>query len=506
VRPKIDTGSATRAVALSVASVLAFATFSAIPRSPFQPIGPFNPGGPFVWFANLIHAGSMSNNLLVATGVPVTIFAVCAFLLLLREAWRGNVSLRTVLVLVVAYHVVVLMLPLLFSRDAYSYAFYGRIVAVYHGNPYVQTPLHYVSDPGARPLWHLLGPKWTDTLSVYGPLFSTIAGVIARISSSPAGQANAYRGIAIAASLGTVGLTAWTTRAVWPARSAFAVVAFGANPTVLFHSVASAHNDLLVALSVAGGLAFVVRGKELPAVAVLTLGALIKATGVLPLVILIAWCVARLPAGERLRAALTRGGLAAGIGLVLSAPYLQLHDPSLGMVALAGHQGWLAPSLMFGRLADFVSFNTFGGLVTYGFLVVLLVAFAFMVREVCRRAGSLSPRGIGAAWGWSLIMLMLLGPVLLPWYVVWALPVVWLVPRAPRTCLIATGVGLAVAQWVTEALNFPTAFHIDWWVGHWLVTPALLGLLIWVMADFRRRIRGDLPLEAEDEPVPMMVG
>ena len=506
MRPKTDPRSPTRAVALSVASVLAFATFSAIPRSPFQPIGPFNPGGPFVWFANLIHASSMSNNVLVAAGVPVTIFAVVAFLLLLREAWRGNVSLRSVLILFIAYHVVVLMLPLLFSRDVYSYAFYGRIVAVYHGNPYVQTPLHYVSDPGARPLWHLLGPKWTDTLSVYGPLFSTVAGLVARVSSSPAGQANTYRGIAIAASLGTVGLTAWTTRAIWPARSAFAVVAFGANPTVLFHTVASAHNDLLVALSVAGGLAFVVRGKELPAVGVLTLGALVKASAALPLVILIVWCVARLPAGRRLRAGLTRGGLALGIGLVFSAPYLQLHDPSLGMVALASHQGWLAPSLMLGRIVDFLTANTLGGTVKYAFFVLLVAAFALTVREVSRRAAELSPRGIGAAWGWSLILLTLLGPVLLPWYVVWALPLVWLLPRAPRTCLIATGVGLAVAQWVTEALNFPTAFHIDWWVGHWLVTPALVGLLVWVLMDLRRRIRGDLALEGEDEPVPIWVG
>ena len=42
-----------------------------------------------------------------------------------------------------------------------------------------------------------------------------------------------------------------------PARAAFAVAAFGLNPVVLFQSVASGHNDLLVALAVAGAFALV---------------------------------------------------------------------------------------------------------------------------------------------------------------------------------------------------------------------------------------------------------
>jgi len=101
--------------------------------------------------------------------------------------------------------------------------------------------------------------------------------------------------------------------------------------------------------------------------------------------------------------------------------------------------------------------------------------------------------------GWSLILMMLLGPVLLPWYVMWALPLAWLLPRAPRTTLIAAGVGLALAQWSAEPLRFPGMFGANLWFGHWVVVPAMCILLIWTLVDLRRRLRLGLPLEDKEE-------
>ena len=505
MRSPDDPRSATGAVALSAAGVVAFAVFAAAPGSPFQPVQPqgFVPGGPLVWIGRAVFLDRLSGNALVATGVLVTVLSVSSFLFLLLEAWRGNVSLRTVLLLVAAYHLVLLALPLLFSRDVYSYAFYGRIVGAYGGNPYVQTPLTYARDP----LWHLLGPKWVDTPAVYGPLFSTLSGMIARAFVTPIAQVNAYRMIAILASMGTILVVAWTALQVWPSRAAFAVVAFGANPVVLFHSVASAHNDLLVALSIAMALAFVVRGRELPAIVSLALGAVIKATGVLPLILLIVYCVARRPPQQRRRALVTHLGTAVVVSLVAAAPYLQLHDPTLGMLELAGHEQWLAPSLFLRRVVDALSLHLLGWVVRAAFGILLIVCVFALTREVARRAGGLSPRGNGAAWGWVVLMLMLMGPVLLPWYVVWGMPLAWLLPRAARSALIGTGVLLALSQWSTEAINYPGPFTVDLWIGHWIVTPAVTVLLVWLLVDFRRRIRGRLPLECEeDEPAPASHG
>jgi hypothetical protein len=79
--------------------------------------------------------------------------------------------------------------------------------------------------------------------------------------------------------------------------------------------------------------------------------------------------------------------------------------------------------------------------------------------------------------------------VLLPWYPVWALPLAWLAPKAARTAIVATASIMGVTLWSAEALRFPGAFDLNLFIGRFIVTPVLLGLLAWVIADLRDRIR-----------------
>jgi hypothetical protein len=468
--------------------------------SPYQPILTPNamPHGWLREVARAIGLERLHGDWLLLVSVLVSVAAVGGFLLLLRETYRGNVSVRMVVFLVIGAHVLLVFLPLLFSRDVYSYAFYGRIAGIYHANPYVQTPLDHSSDL----LWNYVGPRWIDTPAVYGPAFTSLSALMARILRTPADHVEAYRVLAIAVSLATCGAIVWVTRQLWPERTAFALVAFGANPVVLFHSVASGHNDLLVALAIVLALGLVVRGRSLPAVAVLTLGMLVKATAVLPLVLLIAWCVARSEPARRRRTLLTHAGLAVAISALFASPYLQLNDPSLGMLSLAGHEGWLAPSAVLRRILDVITFGTLGWVPRVGCAVVLVWLVGALGVGVWRRGAALAPKGLGAAWAWSLVLFMLLGPVLLPWYVVWALPLVWLLPRTARATLIATSALMAVTLWSAEPLRFPGAFELDLFVGHWIVTPVLLGLLIWMIADLRERLAIGMPLDDERVPAP----
>src|SRR2546425_1726012 len=145
------------AVSGSVIGVVAVAALASVPRSPFQPVLPpgVAPGGPFAWLARALGLDRLDETALAIAGIVAVIVALGSFLWILREAWRGRVRLTTVVALAVAYHAVVMMLPLLFSRDVYSYAFYGRIASVYHANPYVQTPADFSHDALAS----LVGPK-----------------------------------------------------------------------------------------------------------------------------------------------------------------------------------------------------------------------------------------------------------------------------------------------------------------------------------------------------------
>lgn len=490
---------------VAVAGILVCAFVAAAPGSPFQPVLPAGaePSGPLTALATAAGLDRLTGSWLVAAGVLAAALAVAGFLVLLRETWRGTVRLRTVVVLaVIANVVVVALVPLLFSRDVYSYAFYGRIAAVYGENPYVHTPVEF----GGDELWPLVGPKWVDTPAVYGPVFTTISRGIALTFDAPADQVDAYRWLAGLASMATMAVIAATALRVRPGRAAFAVAAFGLNPAVLFHAVASGHNDVLVALAIALGFLLLVRDRSLAAVAVLALGALIKASVALPLVLVIVWCVARSPRGQRGRTAATHVGPAIAVGLVFAVPYLQSEDPTLGMLELAGHEGWLAPSVLVRKVFGWLSFGTLGWLARVVFAVVLVVTFIRLARDVARRAVDREPiEAVGAAMGWSLVALLLLGPVLLPWYAAWVLPLAWLLPRPPRATVIAAGVALALAQWSTEPLRYPDAFAVNLWVGHWIVTPAMLVLVIWCLVDLRRRIVDRRPLH-DPERIPAESG
>jgi alpha-1,6-mannosyltransferase len=498
-----ETRSATPAVVGSAASILLLALVASVPASPFLPELPpgVAPSGPFAWLADTVGLDSLHGNALVALGLAAAALGAAAFLLLLREAWRGRIALRTVLLLTLAAHAVVLLIPIVLSRDVYSYIANGRILGLYGANPYVATPIGFPADP----ILSLVGHKWVDTPSVYGPLFTGLSGVLARgIRSIPA-LVTTFRLIAAAASLGTVALIAATARRELPARAAFAVAVFGLNPVILFQSVGGGHNDLLLALGVAAAFALVVVDRTLLAVVALTLATLVKASAALPLLLLIVWVVARRPEGQRVRAGLVHGGLAAAIGLVVAAPFLQTRDPSLGMLELAGHEGWLAPSRLIRRFLDFVSFDTLGFVARIGFAAALVICVVALARRVWR---SPSIAELGAAWAWSLILLMLLGPVLLPWYVAWSLPLAWLLPRVPRAVLIGTGVALVLSQWTTEPTLYPGAYDANVLIGHYVLTPLVLAGTVWLLLDLRRRIRDGLALgaEQEQEQVPAAAG
>jgi hypothetical protein len=345
-----------------------------------------------------------------------------------------------------------------------------------------------------------------DTPSVYGPLWTQVSSLVVLAFDRAADWVAAFRLIAVGASLATLLVVSRLVRRVRPEREAFALVLIGLNPVVVFQSVASGHSDALVMLSVAGALALVFGGRERWATVVLALGVLVKATAAVPLLLLWVAVAARRPRGERVRALVPHVGLAAALGLVAAAPFLNTSDPTLGMAELATHEGWLAPSRFFRRLFDAVGGDALSLVPRIVFPLVLVAAIALLARAVASRAPAIGAALVGASWGWGLLALMLLGPVLLPWYVTWALGTAWLMPRVPRTVLIATGVALTLSQWTSEPESFARAYDANILFGHYVVTPAVIGLLGWLLLDLWRRTRSGAPLEDEPREVSAPAG
>ena len=94
--------------------------------------------------ATVLVAGSKSAVVLI---VAVAVVLASYWWMITAEARRPSLSLRAVVVAIaVVLGAAVTTVPRQ-SGDVWSYAMYGRIVAVHHASPYHNVPADYPSDP-----------------------------------------------------------------------------------------------------------------------------------------------------------------------------------------------------------------------------------------------------------------------------------------------------------------------------------------------------------------------
>jgi alpha-1,6-mannosyltransferase len=490
-----------RAVAVSITGTLMVAIVAATPTSPFYPIHPQGggPSGPLRLIADSVGLNGLGGGPIILVGLIAAITAGIGFLLLCREAWNGRLSMRMVIGLTLAFHALVLFLPLLFSRDVYSYSYYGRMVSTYHSNPYVMTP----SDFRLNSLWGLTWPGWRATPSVYGPLFTWISTLVTTWIHSVNALIKTFQIIAVAASLTTVYVVGKLVDREWPRRAVFAVAVIGCNPVVIFQVVAAGHNDMLVALAVAVAAASLFARKELLGTLALTLGMLVKATAGVPLVLLIVVAVARAEPGERLRVLLKHLAIVAGLTAFFAAPFLNGKNPTLGLIEVAGHDSWLAPGQLIVQgiagLGHIIGGNGLGGVGEMvgrlGVFAVLAVAMFLIARRMVRDPLNQTPTAQLAAWGWALLLVMLLSPVMLPWYICWILPLAWALPAVPRRATVFMCSALIAAQLATEPNRIPDYLRVKILLGH----PVLIFALAWIVVSLWRRYKAHVAFDEEED-------
>jgi len=487
--------SAWIATGLTGSTWLAVALLASRPESPLTP--PLPPGAEAPWFlsgpatalglARLDKeiAGLLSGLLLLSAGF--------AFLYTARAAWRGNLPLRWVLVVGIVLHVLALAMPLFLSRDVFSYTIYGRMLSAYGTNPYVSAPAGFSDDP----VFPYVSPDWNLTPSLYGPAFVVLAGGLTRVAQSPAASVLAFKLVAALASMATMLLVAAAARRARPERAAFAAAMIGWNPVVVLHGAAGGHNDALVALAVAGAVLLILGRRELPATGVLALGTLVKVSGGVPLLVGVIGAVARRPRGERLRAAAVHLGIAAAVAAPFVIPFLQTRDPTLGFFTLTKLQAWWAPSRLLGvtvrELGRIVGSPAAGEvlaiLVRWAFPAAFLVALVGMSRHLGRQPQRIGPVLVVGAMAWMSILGLMSSPLLLPWYVVWFLPLAWVLPRAPRAAAVAMSAALAITELIAEPSRAPLAWEVMGFGIQYVVTPLILVLFVWLLLDLRARLR-----------------
>jgi hypothetical protein len=375
-------------------------------------------------------------------------YALCAagVLALLGAWWALRGATATELKSAAAlWSVPLLVCPPLFSRDVYAYAAQAHLVAT-GLDPYTHGP----SDaPG--PLTSEVDDVWASAPSPYGPLFLRLAGWLVPGQHVVA----AVLVLRLLAVLGLVLLAGALPRlaAAHGVPASRALWLGVANPLVLLHGIGGAHNDLLMVGLLAAGLAVAIdRGsRELVfGAGLVCLAALIKAPALLALPFL----PFLRPVG-RLRAAVVVA--VTGVVVLVAVPVAT----GLGWGWLdtlsAGNprRSLLSPTTGVGVL---LSNGTGDGAVAVahkaGTLLAVAVALGLWIGV--RRVGAVRALGL------ALLTLVLLGRVVQPWYLLWAL-----VPLA-AVAGERLAIGLAVSSAVLCLLILPGGRH--------LIRPPLYGL------------------------------
>ena len=253
-----------------------------------------------------------------------------------------------------AFLVMNLFSPVMLSTDIHAYAFYGRLNSFYHLDASeMEIPASLNSDPYL--VRFLAGRGYVG--SVYGPLWTILSGVLARLGGlNVALVVFLFRGLAAAAILACSWLLGKILERLSPERAAQGMVLFLWNPIVIIESAMSGHNDAVMAFFLVSGIWLHLRGWKMSATLALLFSGMIKfITG--PLVPLYLWLVMRERQGWKKRVGFLARNLV-GCGLI-----------TLGVFAESGMHSIL-PAARFAGSPDFYM-NNFHELVFKGLRLLL---------------------------------------------------------------------------------------------------------------------------------------
>jgi hypothetical protein len=430
-------------------AILGFAGLCAITAGASQPGSPFALKLPGSWFFGVPAAGAHTST----AGLFLGLVAVYGGLLLLMRAWFSmartlatvpGVPVRSVAWVLALWCLPMLVAPPLFSNDIYSYAAQGEMMS-HHIDPYQFGP--NVLGLGA-PFQRLAAPIWGNSPAPYGPLFLQLAGFIVDLSFH-----NELTSIVLLRLLEVGGVIMIAVGVPMLARSygrdpAAAFVLGVLNPVVTLELVGGAHNDALMLGFLVLGVAMARRGRPVLGILLCTLGTAIKAPAAIGVLYIgWTWLGPGVPWRQRIRSVITAGLVSLGIMALLSVIAGLGWRWVLNLDTPATVTSWLAPAtgigLLLTRVVHAMGIHIAGHYIRSLTRVLGLAAAAAMGVWFLWNSDRF---GLLRSMGATLVLVVVLGPVVQPWYLSWGFvmlaPVVsarlrpWLVGLSMATAFI----------------------------------------------------------------------
>jgi hypothetical protein len=462
-------GLVLRPALLGFVAVLAVAIGASMPSSPFKL------EMPGVWFF-----GEPSTATPSRWGVYFSLAAVYGGLFLFMRVWWGmarlyrrrrGVPVKTMMGVFALWSLPVLVIAPLFSRDAYSYAAQGEMVS-HHMNPYLYGPFELGNNSYTAPV----DPLWGNAPAPYGPMFLQLDGFVARITFH-----NELATIVLLRLLALVGvllIAACVPRLakLYHRDGAELFTLMILNPVTIFHLIGGAHNDALMLGLLVAGLTLAKEKRPLWGIILCALATAVKAPAALGILYIgWSWLGAGVPLRDRVRPVVT----AALIGVGILGFFSYVSGLGWGWVTLLGTPGvvrsWASPTTGIAFAITGVAHLAHIGVGVGGVLTVTRF-LGLLISAVAGVWLLLNSDRIGTlkAIGLTLLIFVLLGPVVQPWYLSWGL-------------VLLAPVALGQLRSLVIGLSMVTAF-IELPGGTQLVTTLLHGdpllivlTLLWIL-------------------------
>lgn len=342
-----------------------------------------------------------------------------------------------------------MLVPPLFSRDAYSYYAQGKLM--------LRGVDPYTNGVASIPGWFDSGvdPMWQNTPTPYGPLFLALSRGMAALTSNPFMAVIGFRVLAV---IGVALLAYYVPRLAFhhgiePAKALWLGVM---NPLVLMHFVAGVHNDALMVGLLVAGLCLAVERRVVAGTLLVVAAGMVKPIGLLALPFVgLVWAGTRADWRGRFLAWAKVGGLTVGSFVVFSA----IVGLSAGWIRALTTPGvvktWLSPStaagMFTGDVLDWIGLGDHTDLAVNVFrMLFMIAAIAIVAWLILRPEGRTPVRGATLAF----VVVVLFGPVVQPWYLLWALPLAaasGLRPRSLKWVMLGVAAFTLYGLWETSA-------------------------------------------------------
>lgn len=449
----------------------AIATMALMARSPIVPQYPPEIArlSPFRRLAGLFH-GSPAMLIWVFVGLTVA-----AFLIAFR-AWRlshNGEAVRLAFAGAILFSGLLIFTPPIISQDVYSYASYGRMLAIHQKNPYMNGPSSIPDDPTSN----YVGRMWWEMPSVYGPVAQLSTAAIAFVVRDFGAYVLALK---ISATLTLwIGLWLLVDLGRHLGRSpTIAIVVVGWNPLVLIHIAGGGHNDIFMAVALLAALALHMRKRENLALVALGLGAMVKFLAGVPIILYLVLMWRESDPEQRVRRTAKSVALLAGMALVGYLPFWNGSETFGAAMRVGGLSSDISIPSVVGRITALIVHTAGLRFITDGQLIFAarVAGFVIFVAYFIHLARNLNEDSqLPEVWGKALLAYCLTSGYLLPWYLVWAILPLALAPEsmALRVALLA-GFAYSFTQLPSGyVLLTPEIRKIGEWIGL-AVAPILI--------------------------------